>query len=161
MRECTVRDRLRSATTAVINNTNDLPGELMELHAGPPPTFIHQPFTITQPPFPSAIGVSHFIPNLSHHLHRHSDFSAWRSSLHIGASTLIKISAASHVILRRHMPCQTELQACSPNFNHPTREDPIVKRTSPLYANARKYKDLKKRKDILTPQPVPMRWRRL
>ena len=45
---------------------------------------------------------------LSHHPHRHSNFSAWRS-LHSRLHSH-QISAASHVILRRDMPCQTELQ---------------------------------------------------
>jgi hypothetical protein len=45
------------------------------------------------------------------------------------------------------MPCQTELQACPPNnFKHPTREDPVVNRSSPPHANARNIQRLQERK---------------
>jgi hypothetical protein len=117
-KERPVCDRLRSAITTVINNS---PGEsFMESpqnNESGPSIDLHQPLTLTQPPSPSAIGESHFITNLptvSHHLHRHSNFSAWRSPhtrLHSH-----QISAASHVILRRDMPSQPELQACPPDF---------------------------------------------
>jgi hypothetical protein len=122
----TVCDRLRSVLH-VINNTNDLPGDLIKLHAMKAAR--HQPSFQGSPaihPYPTSFPFYHWCIAPHHQFipspHRHSNSSAWRSSLHIGASTLINISAASHVILRRDMPCQTELQACPPNFNHPTRE---------------------------------------
>jgi hypothetical protein len=108
---------------------------------------LHQPFTLTQPllllPLVSRTSSPIY---LSHHVHRHSNFSAWRSShrrLHSH-----QISAASHHLAPAHaMPCQTELQACPPNnFKHPTREDPVVNRSSPHHANARNIQRLQERK---------------
>jgi len=75
----------------------------------------------------------------------------------MGASTLIKISAASHVILRRDMPCQTELQA-RPPVSYIQHERILLQ--SEL-ANAIQYADFERKMSNLMIKPIPMRCHQL